>query len=159
MYFAYRYYLDQFKENPTLAQFLGQKTESRVQLAKKQAEYDGKHPGYEQRPQLTPEYPRRDDNRPRTLVRRPDERYSRPYDNSQRGSYGNRGGFRGRHGRGWSVHFGDRRGVYVTGTVEDERETEVTKTPEHGSDQEQEPEQPQPAWLQREDENGSSENY
>ena len=141
------YYLDQIKGNPTMAQFLEQKTEIRVQLAKERAEYDGKHPGDEQRPQPTSEYPRRDENRPRTLARRPDERYSRPYDNNQRGSYGSRGGFRGRRGRGRSVHFGNRRGVHVTGTVEDERENEVTSTLQHQSDPEQESERRQPAWL------------
>ena len=51
MYFAYRYYLDQIKGNPTMAQFLEQKTKIRVQLAKERAEYDGKHPGDERRPQ------------------------------------------------------------------------------------------------------------
>ena len=113
MYFAYRYYLDQIKGNPTMAQFLEQKKERRVQLTKERAEYDGKRPGDKQRPQLTPEYPGRHDNRPRTMVHRSDERYSRPYDNSRRGSYGSRGRFRGGRGRGRSVHFGDRRGVYV----------------------------------------------
>ena len=34
MYFAYRYYLDQIEGNPTMAQFLEQKTERRVKLAK-----------------------------------------------------------------------------------------------------------------------------
>ena len=158
MYFASRYYLDQNEENPRIAQFLEQKTERRVQLANERAKYDGKQPGDEQRPQSTAEYPRRDDNRPRTLVRRPDKRYSRPYDSSQRRSYGSRGGFRGGRGRGRSVHLGDWRGVYVTGTVEDERENGMTSAPQHEPDQEQEPEKPQPAWLQREDENGSSEN-
>ena len=109
MYFAYRSYRDQIKGNPTMAQFLEQETERLVQLAKERAEYDGKHSVDEQRPQSTPEYPRRDDTRPRTMARRPDERYSRPYDNNERGSYGNRGGFRGGRGRGRSVHFGDRR--------------------------------------------------
>ena len=77
---------------------------------------------------------------------------------NQRGSYGSRGGFRGGRGRGTSVNFGDRRGVYVTGTVEDERENEVTSTPQHESDLDQEPEPPRPAWPRREDENGYSEN-
>ena len=158
MYLAYRYYLDQIKGNPAIAPFLEQKTERRVKLAKEPAEYDGKHPVDEQRPHSTPEYPRRDDKRPRTLARRPDERYYRPYDNDQRGSYGSRGGFCGGRGRGLSVHFGDRRGVCVTGTVEDERENGVTSAPQHESDPEQEPEPPQPAWLQREDENGFSGN-
>ena len=141
-----------------MAHFLEQKTERRVKLGKERPEYDGKHPGDEQRSQSTPEYQRRDDTRPRTLVRRPDNRYSRPYDNNQRGSYGSRGGSRGGRRRGRSVHFGDRRGVYVTGTVEDERENEVTSTPQHESDLEQKPKPPQTIWLQREDENGSSEN-
>ena len=149
MYFAYLYDLDQIKGNRTMAQFLEQKTERRVQLAKERAEYDGKHPGDEQRPQSTSEYPRRDDNRPQTVAHRPDERYSRPYDKNQRGSYGSRGGFRGGSGRRRNAHFGDRRGVYVTGTVEDERENGMTSTPQHESDPEQEPEPPQPAWLQR----------
>ena len=91
-------------------------------------------------------------------MRRLDELYSRPYDNNQRGGYGNPGGFRGARRRGISVHFDDQRGIYVTGTVEDERENEVTSTPQHESEQEPESGQPQPAWLQREYENGSSEN-
>ena len=62
MYFAYRYYLDQIKGNPTMAQFLEQKMERRVQLAKERAEYDSKHPRDEQRPPPTAEYQRRDDN-------------------------------------------------------------------------------------------------
>ena len=157
IYFAYRYYLDQIRGNPTMAQFLERKTERRVQLSKERAAYDGKHPGDEQHPQLTSGYPKRDDNRPCTLVRRPDERNSVPYDSSQRGSYGSRGGFRGGRGRGRSVHFGDRRGVYVTGTVEDERENGMTSTPQHESDPEQEPEPPQPVCPQRENGNGSSE--
>ena len=37
MYFAYRYYLEQGKGNPTMAQFLEQKTERQVQLAKERA--------------------------------------------------------------------------------------------------------------------------
>ena len=45
------------------------------------------------------EYPRRDHKRPLTVVRRPDERHYRPYNKSQRGSYGSRGGFRGARGR------------------------------------------------------------
>ena len=139
MYFAYRYYLYQSKGNPTMAQFLEQKTGRRVKLAKERAEYDVKHPGDEQRPQSTPEYPIRDDNQPRTLARRPDERYYRPYHSNQRGNYDSRGGFRGGRGRGRSVHFGDRRGVYVTGTVEHERDNEVTSEPLHESDSEQEP--------------------
>ena len=126
MYFAYRYYLDRIKGNSTMAQFLEQKTERRVQLAKERAEYDSKHARDEQRPPSTAEYPRRDDNIPLTLVRRPNERHSRPYDNSQRGIYGSRGGFRGGRGRGRSVRFCDRRGVYVTGTVEGERGNELT---------------------------------
>ena len=136
-----------------MAQFLEQKTGKRVQLSKERAEYDGKHLGDEQGPQLTSGYPKRDDNGPRTLVRRPDELDSSPYDNSRRGSYCSRGGFRG--GRGRSVHFGDRRGIYVTGTVEDERENGMTSTPHHESDAEQEPKPPQLAWLQREDGNGT----
>ena len=61
-----------------MARFLEQKTERRVQLAKGLAEYDGRHSGDERRPRWTLDYPIRDDNRPRTLLRRPDERYSRP---------------------------------------------------------------------------------
>ena len=91
-------------------------------------------------------------------MRRPDERYSRPYDNNKRGSYDSCGGFRGGRGRGRSVHFDDRRGVYVMGKVEGERENEVTSTLQHESDPEQEPEPPQPEWLLRKDENGSSQN-
>ena len=60
MYFAYRYYLDQIKGHPTMAQFLEQKTEMRVQLAKERAEYDGNHSGDEHRPQSTPEHLIRD---------------------------------------------------------------------------------------------------
>ena len=67
MYFVYRYYVYQIKGNPTMAQFLEQKTERRVQIAKELAVKDSKHPGGERRRQSTPEYPRRDDNRPRTL--------------------------------------------------------------------------------------------
>ena len=107
MYFAYRYYLDQIIGNPTMAQFLEKKTKRRAQLAKERAEYDSKHPVDKQRPQSTREYPRRDDNRRRTLAPRPDERYSRPDDNNLRGSYGSRGCFREACGRGRSVHFGD----------------------------------------------------
>ena len=145
MYSAYRYYLDQFKGNPTMAQFLKQKTERRVQLAKERTEYDGRHPGDEQRAQAIPEYPRRDDNQPRTVVRRPDERYSRPYNDNQRGGYGIRGGFCGGRGRGGSVHFGDRRGVYVTETVEDKQTNDTISAPQLEPDLEQVSEQPSPA--------------
>ena len=60
MYFAYRYYLDQIKGNRTMAQFLEQMTERRVQHVKERAEYDGKHPIDKLRPQSTPDYRRRD---------------------------------------------------------------------------------------------------
>ena len=62
MYFAYRYYLDQIKGNSTMAQFLEQKKVRRVKLSKERADYDGKQPGDEQRPQSTSEYPRRDES-------------------------------------------------------------------------------------------------
>ena len=55
MYFAYRYYLDQIKENRTMAQFLEQKTDRRVQIAKERAKYDVKHSGDEQRPHQPPD--------------------------------------------------------------------------------------------------------
>lgn len=116
--------------------------------------YDGKHRGDEHRPLATPEYPRRDGNLPRTQVRGLDERYSRPFHKNQRGGCTSRGGFRGVPERGGGVHFCDRRGLYVTGTVKDERENEVIPTPQHES----EPEQPHHAWLHHEDDNGNSEN-
>ena len=130
MYSENQYYLDQVKGNPTMAQFLEQNNERRVQLARELAEYVCKHPGDEQRPKEIPDYPRRDNNPARTLVRRPDERYSFPYNNNQSGGCGSRGGFRGERGRGRSVHFCDRRGVYVTETVEYKKTNDTIPVPQ-----------------------------
>ena len=54
--------------------------------------------------------------------------------------------------------FGDRRGVYVTETVEDKQTNDTISAPELEPDPARVSEQPQPAWLQNENEEESSEN-
>ena len=141
-----------------MAQFLELKKGRLLLVVKEQAESEGMHPGEERRRHVKRHYPRKDDNRPHTLLRRPDEIYPCPYDKNQRGGYRRREGFRVGRGRGRSVHFGDRRGLYVTGTVEEQQENDMIPTPRHDCEPEPVLEQPQPAWLQRADEKGASKN-
>ena len=120
MYLAYRYYLDQIKRNPSIAHFVEQKTETRVQLSKEPTEYDGKHSGDEPRP-IRPR-----NSRDETITDRVPSCADPMNDipvlavptiveatSTRRVPWG--------YGRGRSVNFGHGRGVYVTGTVENER--------------------------------------
>lgn len=120
IYFAYLFYLDHFKRNPTTAQFFQQKTDKRVQLAQEHTKYKGKHPVDEQRTETTNDYAIHSNNRPRTLMSISDDLYPLNYDINPLGGSSNCGGLYGGLGRATSVHFGDKFGLYETEALEGE---------------------------------------
>ena len=158
MYFAYQYYLDQVRTNPSMETFLAEKTQRRIDLARERRE--GTDPRTDQRNNVT--HDRRTlKSLPKSILTNPSPRFERPPERNANGYQRNNDYDRRSYGgprrnddyrRTRRPHFD--KGVYVTDNVRNEDERHEYEERERRNNDDR------PEWARNDDAkpNSDSEN-